>query len=64
MCLLLGTEDQSVPNDNDQNKILSSLHPTMWMGSQEGWLLVHSTISNINKAIEKIKLKDAILSIM
>lgn len=34
------------------------------MGSQEGWLLVHSTISNVSKSIDKIKLKDAILSIV
>lgn len=33
----------------------------MWLGSQEGLLLVHSSISNVSTTIDKVKLKDSIL---
>lgn len=49
---------------NNNEKLQSSLYPTMWLGSLEGWLLVHSSITNISKTIEKVKLKDAILTII
>ncbi|CAF0717009.1 unnamed protein product [Brachionus calyciflorus] len=41
--------------------VLSTIYPTIWLGSQEGLLLVHSTISSVNQTIDKVKLKDAIL---
>ncbi len=56
--------EEPTTETTDQEKTLTSLYPTMWLGSQEGWLLVHSTVSKIKKSIDKVKLKDAILSIV
>jgi hypothetical protein len=33
----------------------------MWLGSQEGLLLVHSSITNVSTTLDKVKLKDSIL---
>jgi len=57
--------DENLENTlTDQDKHLSSLYPTMWLGSLEGYILVHSSISNIQKTIDKVKLKDSVLSII
>lgn len=36
----------------------------MFLGTQEGWLLIHSSVKNVSKTVDKVKLKDSILSIM
>ena len=41
--------------------LLTTVYPTMWLGSQEGMLLVHSSISSVSTTIDKVKLKDSIL---
>ncbi|XP_069840267.1 C-Jun-amino-terminal kinase-interacting protein 3 [Dendropsophus ebraccatus] len=42
----------------------SSAAPTMWLGAQNGWLYVHSAVSNWKKCLHSIKLKDSVLSIV
>ncbi|XP_075035612.1 C-Jun-amino-terminal kinase-interacting protein 3 isoform X4 [Mixophyes fleayi] len=42
----------------------SSAAPTMWLGAQNGWLYVHSAVSNWKKCLHSIKLKDSVLSLV
>ncbi|XP_036266359.1 C-Jun-amino-terminal kinase-interacting protein 3 isoform X13 [Pipistrellus kuhlii] len=42
----------------------SSASPTMWLGAQNGWLYVHSAVSNWKKCLHSIKLKDSVLSLV
>ncbi|XP_021107051.1 C-Jun-amino-terminal kinase-interacting protein 3 isoform X14 [Heterocephalus glaber] len=42
----------------------SSAAPTMWLGSQNGWLYVHSAVANWKKCLHSIKLKDSVLSLV
>ncbi|XP_051570238.1 C-Jun-amino-terminal kinase-interacting protein 3-like isoform X10 [Myxocyprinus asiaticus] len=42
----------------------TSAAPTMWLGAQNGWLYVHSAVSNWKKCLHSIKLKDSILSLV
>uniref|UniRef100_A0A8D2QQM7 Mitogen-activated protein kinase 8 interacting protein 3 n=2 Tax=Passeriformes TaxID=9126 RepID=A0A8D2QQM7_ZOSLA len=36
----------------------------MWLGAQNGWLYVHSAVSNWKKCLHSIKLKDSVLSLV
>jgi hypothetical protein len=45
-------------------KHLNMLYPTMWLGSQDGYLIVHSSINDVSTYIASIKLKDAVLTIV
>ncbi|XP_066186480.1 C-Jun-amino-terminal kinase-interacting protein 3 isoform X18 [Sylvia atricapilla] len=42
----------------------TSAAPTMWLGAQNGWLYVHSAVSNWKKCLHSIKLKDSVLSLV
>ncbi|MEE6497369.1 hypothetical protein FKM82_002728 [Ascaphus truei] len=42
----------------------TSATPTMWLGTQNGWLYVHSAVSNWKKCLHSIKLKDSVLSLV
>ncbi|XP_053551222.1 C-Jun-amino-terminal kinase-interacting protein 3 [Bombina bombina] len=42
----------------------TSAAPTMWLGTQNGWLYVHSAVSNWKKCLHSIKLKDSVLSLV
>ncbi|XP_072568717.1 C-Jun-amino-terminal kinase-interacting protein 3-like isoform X4 [Paramormyrops kingsleyae] len=42
----------------------TSAAPTMWLGAQNGWLYVHSAVSNWRKCLHSIKLKDSVLSLV
>ncbi|XP_077130811.1 C-Jun-amino-terminal kinase-interacting protein 3 isoform X5 [Ranitomeya variabilis] len=42
----------------------TSAAPTMWLGAQNGWMYVHSAVSNWKKCLHSIKLKDSVLSIV
>ncbi|XP_040212583.1 C-Jun-amino-terminal kinase-interacting protein 3 isoform X11 [Rana temporaria] len=42
----------------------TSATPTMWLGAQNGWLYVHSAVSNWKKCLHSIKLKDSVLSLV
>jgi hypothetical protein len=39
-------------------------YPTVWLGSGDGWLYIHSAINECSKTIEKIWLRHAIYSIV
>ncbi|GAB6019442.1 hypothetical protein CHUAL_001023 [Chamberlinius hualienensis] len=43
---------------------MSSVLPTMWMGSQKGRLYVHSAVAQWKRCLHTIKLRDSILSIV
>jgi len=43
---------------------MSSLLPTMWLGSQSGSIYVHSAVSQWKHCIHSIRLKDSVLSIV
>uniref|UniRef100_A0A2K6WJE9 RH1 domain-containing protein n=1 Tax=Onchocerca volvulus TaxID=6282 RepID=A0A2K6WJE9_ONCVO len=38
--------------------------PTMWMGSQNDYIFVHSSVSKWRKCLRRIKMSDAVLSIL
>nr|XP_032637449.1 C-Jun-amino-terminal kinase-interacting protein 3 isoform X12 [Chelonoidis abingdonii] len=42
----------------------TSAAPTMWLGAQNGWLYVHSAVSNWKKCLHSIKLKDSVLRLV
>ncbi|KAJ7427742.1 hypothetical protein WISP_04368 [Willisornis vidua] len=42
----------------------TSAAPTMWLGAQNGWLYVHSAVTNWKKCLHSIKLKDSVLSLV
>ena len=42
---------------------MSSVLPTMWLGSQSGSIYVHSSVSNWKHCIHSIRLKDSVLCI-
>ncbi len=43
---------------------MSSLLPTMWLGSQSGSVYVHSAVAQWKRCIHSIRLKDSVLSIV
>ncbi|XP_033632321.1 C-Jun-amino-terminal kinase-interacting protein 4-like isoform X2 [Asterias rubens] len=58
----------AAPTENDvmyeEAEKMSSIKPTMWLGAQDGWLLVHSAVSQWRRCLHSIKLKESILSIV
>ncbi|XP_039632118.1 C-Jun-amino-terminal kinase-interacting protein 3 isoform X3 [Polypterus senegalus] len=55
------SEDQE---EGDEPSPVTSAAPTMWLGAQNGWLYVHSAVSNWKKCLHSIKLKDSVLSLV
>ncbi|XP_063790712.1 C-Jun-amino-terminal kinase-interacting protein 3 isoform X3 [Pseudophryne corroboree] len=49
---------------NNETPAGTSAAPTMWLGAQNGWLYVHSAVSNWKKCLHSIKLKDSVLSLV
>ena len=43
---------------------MSSVLPTMWLGSQSGSVYVHSAVSQWKRCIHSIRLKDSVLCIV
>ncbi|XP_017863866.1 PREDICTED: JNK-interacting protein 3 isoform X6 [Drosophila arizonae] len=54
---ILGTKDRDEP-------LMSSVGPTMWMGAQDGWLYVHSSVGRWHECLHKVLLPDAVLAIV
>ncbi|KAG8446007.1 hypothetical protein GDO86_013761 [Hymenochirus boettgeri] len=58
----------TLPTDQDlmreEAQKMNSLLPTMWLGAQNGYLYVHSSVAQWKKCLLNIKLKDSILSIV
>ncbi|XP_068192019.1 C-Jun-amino-terminal kinase-interacting protein 3 isoform X10 [Antennarius striatus] len=61
-------EETSHPSESEDGgeeaKNYTSAAPTMWLGSQNGWLYVHSAVGNWKKCLHSIKLKDSVLSLV
>ncbi|KAM5227326.1 C-Jun-amino-terminal kinase-interacting protein 3 [Ctenodactylus gundi] len=57
------TQPQPEPS-GDPSAPSSSAAPTMWLGTQNGWLYVHSAVANWKKCLHSIKLKDSVLSLV
>ncbi|KAK8763292.1 hypothetical protein V5799_034099 [Amblyomma americanum] len=57
-----------LPTDNhlayDQLEKMSSVLPTMWLGSQNGIIYVHSSVAQWRVCIDSVKLCDSVLSIV
>ncbi|XP_012825605.1 C-Jun-amino-terminal kinase-interacting protein 3 isoform X13 [Xenopus tropicalis] len=63
----LKPEVNTAPQETEPNQEAStgtSASPTMWLGAQNGWLYVHSAVSNWKKCLHSIKLKDSVLSLV
>ncbi|XP_068764094.1 C-Jun-amino-terminal kinase-interacting protein 3 isoform X43 [Struthio camelus] len=62
------TESSTALTDQELNGdaagTCTSAAPTMWLGAQNGWLYVHSAVSNWKKCLHSIKLKDSVLSLV
>ncbi|XP_054274802.1 JNK-interacting protein 3-like isoform X4 [Macrosteles quadrilineatus] len=58
----------NTPNENglanEQLEKMSSVLPTVWLGSQNGSVFVHSAVSQWRRCLHSIKLKDSVLSIV
>ncbi|XP_063816990.1 C-Jun-amino-terminal kinase-interacting protein 4 isoform X2 [Pseudophryne corroboree] len=58
----------TLPSEQDlmreEAQKMNSLLPTMWLGAQNGYLYVHSSVAQWKKCLLQIKLKDSILSIV
>uniref|UniRef100_A0A8D3EEP4 C-Jun-amino-terminal kinase-interacting protein 4 n=1 Tax=Scophthalmus maximus TaxID=52904 RepID=A0A8D3EEP4_SCOMX len=55
-------EEQDLMREEAQK--MSSVLPTMWLGSQNGCLYVHSSVAQWKKCLHSIKLKDSVLGIV
>ncbi|KAJ8305216.1 hypothetical protein KUTeg_017232 [Tegillarca granosa] len=57
-----------LPMDNDlqyeEADKMSSVLPTMWLGSQSGSLYVHSSVAQWKRCLHSVKLRDSILNIV
>lgn len=49
---------------NREEPLMSSIGPTMWMGAQDNWLYVHSSVGRWNECLHKVHLPDAVLAIV
>ncbi|XP_065348363.1 JNK-interacting protein 3 isoform X5 [Cloeon dipterum] len=61
-----GLSEVSKANEHAYQQVekMSSVLPTMWLGSQNGGLYVHSAVAQWKHCIHYIKLKDPVLSII
>ncbi|XP_069056135.1 C-Jun-amino-terminal kinase-interacting protein 4 isoform X2 [Pleurodeles waltl] len=55
-------DEQDIVGEEAQK--MSSVLPTMWLGTQNGCLYVHSSVAQWRKCLHSIKLKDSVLSIV
>ncbi|XP_072273801.1 C-Jun-amino-terminal kinase-interacting protein 3 isoform X13 [Pyxicephalus adspersus] len=55
---------QQEAEPSNETPTVTSAAPTMWLGAQNGWLYVHSAVSNWKKCLHSIKLKDSVLSLV
>ncbi|XP_036890284.1 C-Jun-amino-terminal kinase-interacting protein 3 isoform X14 [Sturnira hondurensis] len=58
-----GVQPEQEPSGDPKGASSSAL-PTMWLGAQNGWLYVHSAVSNWKTCLHSIKLKDSVLSLV
>ncbi|ESP04396.1 hypothetical protein LOTGIDRAFT_170787, partial [Lottia gigantea] len=58
--------DSGISSDEQYTDLdkMSSVLPTMWLGSQTGSLYVHSSVAQWKRCLHSVKLRDSILSIV
>ncbi|KAF8764752.1 C-Jun-amino-terminal kinase-interacting protein like [Argiope bruennichi] len=63
---LQNNTDTSDPLNKDSNghEKMSTVLPTMWLGSQTGHIYVHSSVTQWWRCISSVKLRDSVLSIV
>lgn len=58
-------DDESIVQENESsNEKMSSVQPTMWLGSQDGQVFVHSAVAKWSVCLHSVKLPDAALAIV
>ncbi|CAH1995293.1 unnamed protein product [Acanthoscelides obtectus] len=56
---------ESKKEDEPQTQeVMSSVLPTMWMGDENGYIYVHSSVSNWAMWLHSVKMKDAVIAIV
>ncbi|GBM76429.1 C-Jun-amino-terminal kinase-interacting protein 4 [Araneus ventricosus] len=58
-----GSSDSLNQDPNEREK-MSTVLPTMWLGSQTGHVYVHSSVTQWWRCISSVKLRDSVLSIV
>lgn len=56
--------ENPVPTETTQERKMSTVMATMWLGTKSGNLYVHSAIGNYSKCLARLKMSDAVLSIV
>lgn len=61
----ISSEEDANPDDQEgeAQELVTSAFPTMWLGAQNGFLYVHSAVSQWNECLHKVQLPDSVLSI-
>ncbi|XKL65617.1 hypothetical protein PGB90_009037 [Kerria lacca] len=61
-----GLTDLPIDNDvaNEEIEKMSSVLSTIWLGAQNGYIFVHSAVSQWRRCLHSIKLKDSVLCIV
>lgn len=61
-------KSRSLFADNDvaheEMEKVSSVLPTIWLGAQNGYIFVHSAVSQWRRCLHSIKLTDSVVSIV
>ncbi|XP_034049130.1 C-Jun-amino-terminal kinase-interacting protein 4 [Thalassophryne amazonica] len=58
----LSADEQDLMREEAEK--MSSVLPTMWLGAQNGYVYVHSSVEQWKKCLHSIKLKDSVLGIV
>nr|CAH7741359.1 unnamed protein product [Callosobruchus chinensis] len=64
-------DEESRPKEADKEQdepqtqeVMSSVLPTMWMGDENGYIYVHSSVSNWAMCLHSVKMKDSVIAIV
>ncbi|XP_044732604.1 JNK-interacting protein 3 isoform X2 [Chrysoperla carnea] len=57
-------DDEKKSSNSNDNVEMSSVLATMWLGTQNGALYVHSAVANWRYCLHSVKLQDAVLAIV
>nr|CAI5869511.1 unnamed protein product [Callosobruchus analis] len=57
-------ETEKEQDEPQTQEVMSSVLPTMWMGGENGYIYVHSSVSNWAMCLHSVKMKDAVIAIV
>lgn len=61
----LSQQDETPQQEEQpQQDVISSKYTTMWIGTENGSLYVHSAIAQCRRCLHSVKLRDTIMSIV